>query len=318
MAESTGRPAATGLEGERGIWQIGTGHGSLSTYDPLGNARAAIAISDGGYIFNQWTTFTSGKYRGMCKVEVPSSVLPASVLLYSDMDGSVSLLSRQGIYEDTWFMPQPKSRWDLSNFTTATDQKKPIGFFQAFGLTPTYSPTIEPRLTVGAASNAVPLSSFAPQAQTTTGNSSSGSQQSPNAKGLVNPIGPGLVPGRTDMGVDYTGSGPLYAIGDGTITNVYNRYWPGGVFIGLKLKSTGQYVYYAENISPKVRVGQTVKAGQQIGWANGGSPWIEVGWAAAPGTGNTLAKSTTGYTEGQVTPAGTNFRNLLKKLGAKT
>jgi len=317
MAESTGRPAATGAEGERGIFQIGTGHGILSTYDPLGNARAAVAISDGGYIFNQWTTFTSGKYRGRCKVEVPSSVLPASVLLYSDMDGSVTLLSRQGIYKDTWFMPQPKSRWDLDQFSTATDQKKPIGFFQAFGLTPTYSPTIQPRLTVGAASNAVPLSAFAPQATTTQGNSSAGSQQSPNAQGLVNPIGKGLIPSRTDMGVDYTGSGNLYALGDGTITNVYNRGWPGGTFIGLHLKD-GRYVYYAENINPKVRVGQKVKAGDLIGYAPGGSPWIEVGWAAAPGTGQTLAASTTGYTEGQATQAGKEFRALLKKLGAKT
>ena len=66
MAESSGRQFATGPVGERGYWQINTNHGSLSTYDPLGNAKAAVIISANGTNWHPWTTFTSGAYRGRC------------------------------------------------------------------------------------------------------------------------------------------------------------------------------------------------------------------------------------------------------------
>jgi LysM repeat protein len=66
MAESSGRQFATGPVGERGYWQINPNHGALSTYDPLGNAKAAVIISDNGTNWNPWTTFTSGAYRGRC------------------------------------------------------------------------------------------------------------------------------------------------------------------------------------------------------------------------------------------------------------
>jgi LysM repeat protein len=66
MAESSGQQFATGAAGERGYWQINPDHGSLSTYNPLGNAKAAVAISDDGTNWTPWTTFTSGIYRGRC------------------------------------------------------------------------------------------------------------------------------------------------------------------------------------------------------------------------------------------------------------
>jgi LysM repeat protein len=66
MAESSGRQFATGPVGERGYWQIHPVHGALSTYDPLGNAKAAVVISDNGRNWTPWTTFTSGAYRGRC------------------------------------------------------------------------------------------------------------------------------------------------------------------------------------------------------------------------------------------------------------
>jgi LysM repeat protein len=78
---------------------------------------------------------------------------------------------------------------------------------------------------------------------------------------FVNPIGAGLSPGRVDAGVDYGGAGPLYAIGDGPITSIYNSAWPSGAFIGLRLDD-GRYAYYAEDISPSVQVGDSVSAGQ--------------------------------------------------------
>ena len=40
MAESGGNQYATGTVGERGYWQINPDHGSLSTYDPMGNAKS--------------------------------------------------------------------------------------------------------------------------------------------------------------------------------------------------------------------------------------------------------------------------------------
>jgi LysM repeat protein len=66
MAESGGRQFATGAAGERGYWQIHPVHGSLSTYNALGNAKAAVAISGDGTDWTPWTTFTSGAYRGRC------------------------------------------------------------------------------------------------------------------------------------------------------------------------------------------------------------------------------------------------------------
>ena len=90
---------------------------------------------------------------------------------------------------------------------------------------------------------------------------------------FTNPIGPGLTPGRVDMGVDYGGTGPVYALGDGTITSIYNSGWPGGAFIGLHLDD-GRYVYYAEDISPAVQVGDSVKAGEAAatGASEGANP----------------------------------------------
>jgi LysM repeat protein len=66
MAESSGQQFATGAAGERGYWQINPDHGSLSTYDPLGNAKAAVVISGDGTNWTPWTTFTSGAYHGRC------------------------------------------------------------------------------------------------------------------------------------------------------------------------------------------------------------------------------------------------------------
>jgi LysM repeat protein len=67
MAESGGRQFAHSPTNDFGYWQINGGHGpALATYDPLGNARAAIAISSNGSNWRPWTTYTSGAYRGRC------------------------------------------------------------------------------------------------------------------------------------------------------------------------------------------------------------------------------------------------------------
>jgi hypothetical protein len=66
MAESGGNQFATGTVGERGYWQINPVNGSLSTYDPYGNARAAVIMSGNGSNWSPWTTYTSGAYAGRC------------------------------------------------------------------------------------------------------------------------------------------------------------------------------------------------------------------------------------------------------------
>lgn len=66
MAESGGQQYATGPAGERGYWQINPVNGYLSTYDPYGNARAAVILSDNGRNWSPWTTYTSGAYLGRC------------------------------------------------------------------------------------------------------------------------------------------------------------------------------------------------------------------------------------------------------------
>lgn len=136
---------------------------------------------------------------------------------------------------------------------------------------------------------------------------------------FVNPIGRGLSGERVDMGVDYGGHGSLYAMGSGVITSIRNSGWPGGAFIGLHLDS-GQYMYYAENIQPHVSVGQRVQAGQLVGTALGGGPGIEVGWAAPPGTGATMAaqagQAASGSDPGaHPTAYGVSMSNLIKSLG---
>ena len=65
-AESGGNPNAVSPTDDFGLWQINGSHGSMATLDPLGNAHAAISISDDGHDWGAWTTFTSGAYAGRC------------------------------------------------------------------------------------------------------------------------------------------------------------------------------------------------------------------------------------------------------------
>ena len=67
MAESGGRQYAYSPTNDYGYWQINGSHGpALATFNPLGNARAAIAISSNGSNWRPWTTYVTGAYRGRC------------------------------------------------------------------------------------------------------------------------------------------------------------------------------------------------------------------------------------------------------------
>jgi LysM repeat protein len=66
MAESGGNQYAHSPTNDYGYWQINASNGSLATFNPYGNARAAVILSDNGSNWSPWTTYTSGTYAGRC------------------------------------------------------------------------------------------------------------------------------------------------------------------------------------------------------------------------------------------------------------
>jgi LysM repeat protein len=67
MAESGGNQYALSPTDDFGYWQINGSHGpAMATFNALGNAKAAVAISADGSDWDPWTTFTSGAYAGRC------------------------------------------------------------------------------------------------------------------------------------------------------------------------------------------------------------------------------------------------------------
>jgi murein DD-endopeptidase MepM/ murein hydrolase activator NlpD len=129
----------------------------------------------------------------------------------------------------------------------------------------------------------------------------------------------GLTPERIDQGVDYSGFGPIYAIGDGTVLNTVNAGWPGGTFIAYQLTDgpgKGLVVYAAEDIDPSVQVGQTVGPGTVIGQMYEGPTGIETGWADGSALGLTMAAEYGQFSGSNSTAFGFNFSQLLESVGA--
>lgn len=129
-----------------------------------------------------------------------------------------------------------------------------------------------------------------------------------------------LVPERIDQGVDYSGAGPIYALGTGIVENVYNSGWPNGVFIAYELTAPGpaedDVVYAAEDITPSVSVGQTVTASTQIGTVFEGPDGIEAGWADPAALGESMALASSQWAGAGSSAFGVNFSQLLASLGA--
>jgi murein DD-endopeptidase MepM/ murein hydrolase activator NlpD len=136
----------------------------------------------------------------------------------------------------------------------------------------------------------------------------------------------GLVPERVDQGVDFAGSGPVYAIGNGVVTEAKGccSGWPGGGWITYRLTSgpaQGLVVYLAEDVTPDVQVGQTVTSSTVIGTMFNGSEGIETGWAMGDGSSEepeSQAPEAGGVGAGGPFPTivGLNFDELLQALGA--
>ncbi len=130
--------------------------------------------------------------------------------------------------------------------------------------------------------------------------------------GYVNPF-QDATEGRIDQGVDFTGTGPIGAIGDAVILKTGALGWPegGGVLYRLLGGShAGQVIFVYEGLTPTVHAGERVAAGQQIAtFVPGGS--IETGFADASGV--PLSHST--YYEGAVTEWGKRMAAFLKEIG---
>jgi murein DD-endopeptidase MepM/ murein hydrolase activator NlpD len=128
-----------------------------------------------------------------------------------------------------------------------------------------------------------------------------------------------LTPERIDQGVDYSGYGPVYAIGDGVVLSTVNGGWPGGTFISYRLSdgpASGLVVYAAEDIDPLVAVGQSVSSGTVLGTMYEGPDGIETGWADPSGDGTSMASDAGQFSGANSTAFGANFSQLLASLGA--
>jgi hypothetical protein len=139
--------------------------------------------------------------------------------------------------------------------------------------------------------------------------------------GYLNPLRAltSLVPQEIDQGVDYCASGPIYALGDAVIENLYDPGWPSGVFISYRLTSgpaKGLYVYVAENITPKVAIGEYVTATTVVGVVHDAKTCLETGWADPPASPEQAAGHLE-YNGKNSTAYGLNFSSLLQALGAR-
>jgi len=135
----------------------------------------------------------------------------------------------------------------------------------------------------------------------------------------------GLVPERIDDGADFSGAGPVYALGDAVVTGAtgINYGWPGGGWITYRLTggpAVGLVVYVAEDITPAVTVGQHVSPSTVIGTMFEGGDGIETGWAQQTGLSAESELPEAGGIGGLgpfPTRIGLNFDELLQSMGVR-
>jgi hypothetical protein len=124
---------------------------------------------------------------------------------------------------------------------------------------------------------------------------------------------------RTDQGVDATlpVGAPILAPCPVKILAIIPDWYAGQPLVYFELldgADAGRVQYVAEEITQIAKPGSILQQGQVVArYASRGTA-IEYGWSTLNGV--TLARATTGYEEGQVTPAGVNMRNWLNALGA--
>lgn len=132
---------------------------------------------------------------------------------------------------------------------------------------------------------------------------------------------------RIDEGVDYSGSGPVKALGAGTLTVIdrgTSHFWAhvdGNVVVERMSQGplTGVSIYTAENCTPNraLRVGQHVAAATTICQLHNHFPYLETGVAENNASGIPAAWPVYRlFPDGSKTAYGLDFSHLLGALGA--
>jgi hypothetical protein len=134
----------------------------------------------------------------------------------------------------------------------------------------------------------------------------------------INPLRFVTVWGRTDQGVDASMpvGAPILAPSRVKILAIIPNWFAGQPLVYFELldgPDAGKIQYVAEQITDIAPVG-ILQQGQPIARYAASGTNIEYGWSTVNGV--TLARATTGYEEGQVTPAGLAIRAWLNSLGA--
>jgi hypothetical protein len=134
----------------------------------------------------------------------------------------------------------------------------------------------------------------------------------------LNPLPYVTVWGRTDQGVDASMpvGAPILAPCRVKILAILPNWFAGQPLVYFELlegPDAGRIQYVAEQITNIAPIG-ILQRGQPIARYAASGTDIEYGWSTVNGV--TLAKATTGYSEGQVTPAGLAIRAWLNSLGA--
>jgi RNase H len=124
---------------------------------------------------------------------------------------------------------------------------------------------------------------------------------------------------RTDQGVDANMpvGAPILAPTQIKILAIEPDWYAGQPLVYWELldgPDAGQVQYVAEEITDIAQPGLVLQRGQVIARYAASGTGIEFGWSTPNGT--TLAVATSGYEEGQVTPAGVSIRQWLNALGA--
>jgi hypothetical protein len=135
----------------------------------------------------------------------------------------------------------------------------------------------------------------------------------------VNPLQYVSVWERTDQGVDaqMPVGAPILAPGRVKILATEPNWYAGQPLVYYELldgPNAGMVQYAAEQITDIAPAGSILTRGQPIARYAASGTALEFGWSTINGV--TLARATTGYEEGQVTPAGRSIRAWLNSLGA--
>jgi hypothetical protein len=135
----------------------------------------------------------------------------------------------------------------------------------------------------------------------------------------IDPLRYVTVWGRTDQGVDAVMpvGAPILAPCRVKILSIEPNWYAGQPLVYFELlegPDAGKVQYVAEQITAIARPGSILQQGQAVARYAPSGTAIEYGWSTPSGI--TLAVATTGYEEGQITPAGISIRNWLNALGA--